>query len=80
MRKEILKALRLGDRVDTKFGAGTVVRFEDHSYWYKIMWNQSTFSGDGRIVVALDNPDNWILRCDDNPHPFMMPSDIEKVY
>lgn len=30
MRKEILKTLRLGDRVETTLGVGTVVCFEDH--------------------------------------------------
>jgi len=76
MNKNIIKTLRLGERVKTKLGDGTIVCFEDHFYWYKQNWLVSTFSGRGRIVVALDKPDNWILRCDSNPHPHMLPSDI----
>ena len=82
MRKEILKTLRLGDRVETTFGLGTIVCFEDHGLHRKNhkLWISSSFSGDGRIVVALDNPENWFSRTSTNPHPYMFPSDIKKIY
>jgi hypothetical protein len=78
MNQQIFKTLRLGDRLKTIFGDGTIVCFEDHTMHRRNvkMWYSSSFSGDGRIVVALDNPANWILSSSTNPHPYMFKSDI----
>jgi hypothetical protein len=60
MKLEIIKTLRLGDRVKTVLGDGTIICFEDHKLHRKNFkqWYSSSFSGEGRIVVALDDPKN----------------------
>jgi len=81
MRKIELAQLRLGDRVDTIFGMGTVVCFEDHDVHARHVhqWLVSSFGGNGRIVVALDNPKAWSLASAANPHPYLYKSDIHSV-
>lgn len=81
MRMKELAQLRLGDRVYTVFGMGTVVCFEDHDIRARHIhhWLVSSFGGNGRVVVALDNPKAWILASATNPHPYLCKSDIHSV-
>lgn len=78
--------IRLGSRVRTIMGAGTVVGFEcfrPSYYGYPSgVGVESTKQRDSRVVVALDDPSQWSLSYDKNGnrhHPYMANRDILEV-
>ena len=81
MKKVDIKSLRLGDRVETVLGIATIVAFETTLSKYVLKLSSSPISADWyiRIVVALDEPKNWILASEKNPHPYMYESDIMRI-
>ena len=76
----------LGQRVNTyKFGLGTIVGFEDlrgkigdsrRTRGFAVITEHQT-ENNARIVVKLDNPENWPFGTWAQPDPYMMQSDIK---
>ena len=75
----------LGQRVNTyKFGLGTIVGFEDlrgkigdsRQTGNAVITDHQT-ENNTRIVVKLDNPENWPFGTLAQPDPFMMQRDIK---
>ncbi|MCY1291171.1 hypothetical protein D9M69_451990 [compost metagenome] len=71
-----------GQRVVTPLGLGTVVGFEVFPDG-KAAEVVDVDAGDGyypcRVVVALDDPEAWIGRTDEFPHPFFFRKEVEHV-
>ena len=74
----------LGQRVNTyKFGLGTIIGFEDlrctigdsGQTWKAVITEHQT-ENNARIVVKLDNPENWKFAPPGQPDPYMMQSDV----
>ena len=51
--------MQIGQRVDTKFGAGTVAGFERIE---RAITRHDTYQEGDRIEVALDDPTKWVIR------------------
>ena len=75
----------LGQRVNTyKFGLGTIVGFEDlrgkigdSRRTGKAVITEHQTENNARIVVKLDNPENWPFGTWAQPDPYMMQRDIK---
>ena len=57
--------MQIGQRVDTKFGAGTVAGFERIAH---DITHHDTYQEGDRIEVALDDPTKWVIRNYGNPY------------
>ena len=70
--------MKLGDRINTKLGWGTVVGFENINVRANKCSIQSTPDDEGgRVVVALDDQSKWPWGRDfDQYHPYMCASDL----
>ena len=64
----------IGQRVDTKFGAGTVVDFERTTF-NKVEHCTEYDAGD-RIGVQLDTPENWACHSVSSGVPYFLASDF----
>jgi hypothetical protein len=57
--------MEIGQRVHTKFGAGTVAGFERITH---VITHHDTYQEGDRIEVKLDDPTQWAIRNGGNPY------------
>jgi hypothetical protein len=69
--------MRLGDRINTIYGWGTITGFERFSSVVRSMAIDAHRYGEQRVVVALDDPARWVGRkYTTQRHPFMWGNDL----
>ena len=54
--------MKTGQRVDTKFGTGTVAGFERITSVREPITNPPEYAPGDRVAVALDDPTQWFIR------------------
>jgi len=80
VKLEQLKSLRLGDRVSTELGDGTIVAFETIDMKNAVILLESSFKDRyTRIVVALDDDTKWRHHSPLQRHPFLISHSILKI-
>ena len=57
--------MQIGQRVNTKFGTGTVVGYERIT---TIITHPAEYEENDRIEVKLDTPENWVIQHKGNPY------------
>ena len=60
--------MKTGQRVDTKFGTGTVAGFERITSVMEPITNPPEYAPGDRVAVALDDPTRWVIQGQGNPY------------
>ena len=71
-----------GQKVQTVLGPGTVVGFETFDLkGFFCPLKEEDPGGNSRVVVALDNPENWLGhgKLPTCPHPYFFRSDLTEL-
>ena len=64
--------MQIGQRVDTKFGTGTVAGFERIT---PEITHPSEYAPGDRVAVALDDPTRWAIR--NGGHPYFYANEVQ---
>ncbi len=66
--------MKIGDRVITAMGSGTVVSFE--RVFFSAIVNPDTFEAGDRIGVQLDTPENWGCHSENSGVPYFFENEL----
>jgi hypothetical protein len=70
--------MRIGSRVSTKYGPGTISGFERITSVKSPVEYPAEYAPGDRVAVRLDSPENWILS-DSKSDPYFYASELTPI-